>query len=106
MIGIPDSELGELGRLMTVWANGQQFPPTQRAIARKLGVSNQQVAKWLRGQYAVSLKPVDVRNIAQMMAGGQDSDTVYLEVLNAVLRDIGLLPKRGVRDQVGERRAR
>lgn len=98
MIDIPDQELGELGRLIVRWANGERFPPSQAQVARHLGVSKTQLSNWLRADYKMNLKPADLRSIAQLVAPAMGaSEDAYTVALNAMLRDLGLLPgARGV----------
>lgn len=104
MIDTHDGELGELGRLIADWANSQRFPPSRVQIAREVGVSKQQISNWMRGDFKHPLKPLDVEALARMMTpNGQDHRGLYSEVLEAMLRDTGHLPKAG---RLGDRQAR
>ena len=101
----PAEELGELGRLIEAWMDGERFRPTQREVAKELRVSPQLVSNWMRGNYKGLLKPDDVRRLARMMTrAGQSEADVHQEVLEAILHDTGHLP-RGRRLTI-ERRAR
>lgn len=97
MIDTHDGELGELGRLIADWANSQRFPPSRVQIAREVGVSKQQISNWMRGDFKQPLKPTDVEALSKMMSMD------YNEVLEAMLRDTGHLPKAG---RLRDRKAR
>lgn len=89
-------ELGELGQLIDAWASSQRFRPTQAEMAKELKVSPQQVSNWMRGHYKLSLKPIDVQRVVDMIASpGDDKADIRDQVLQAMLRDTGHLPPRG-----------
>lgn len=92
MIDTPDAELGELGRLIKTWANAQRFPPSQRELARELGVSQQLVSNWMRGNYKASLKPSHLAAVARMLGDPDPNGRIYQGALTSMLRDLGLVP--------------
>ena len=83
MIDVPDSELGELGRLIVAWADSERFPPNQTEVARELRVTKSMVGTWLRGDYKHPLKPYTLDLIAKL------THLPLHTVMDAVLYDAG-----------------
>lgn len=79
--------MSELGKLIQAYIDSQVYPPTDSAVARKLGVSRSALGKWKRGDAMPS--PDNLRAIATLLGVG------YMRVLDAALIDDGYLPKDG-----------
>lgn len=69
--------------LVREWMESQQFPPTQAAVARHLGVQRSAVSQWKKGQAHPT--PGNLRAMATM------TGVAYELFLDALLRDQGYL---------------
>lgn len=69
--------------LVRQWMESQQFPPTQAAVARHLGVQRSAVSQWKKGQAQPT--PENLRAMATM------TGVAYELFLDALLRDQGYL---------------
>lgn len=69
--------------LVRQWMESQQFPPSQAAVARHLGVQRSAVSQWKKGQATPT--PDNLRAMATM------TGVAYELFLDALLRDQGYL---------------
>lgn len=70
-------------QIVRQWMEGQQFPPSQAAVARYLGVNRSAVSQWKKGQAQPT--PDNLRAMATM------TGVSYERFLDALLRDQGYL---------------
>lgn len=77
--------MGELGKLIQEYIDRQEYPPSDAAIGRRLGVTRSTVGNWKRGD--AMPKPDNLRDLATLMG------VSYTRVLDAALADSGYLPK-------------
>ena len=70
-------------QIVRQWIEGQQFPPSQAAVARYLGVNRSAVSQWKKGQAQPT--PDNLRAMATM------TGVSYERFLDALLRDQGYL---------------
>jgi len=75
--------VGHLGRLLTDWADGHRFRPSNAQMAELFGVKRQTVGNWMRG--GTLPHPEALRAVARV------TRISYNAVLSAALRDAGYL---------------
>lgn len=77
--------MGELGRLIEAHRDEQQYPPSNAAIGRAVGVTRTTIANWLNGDGLPS--PENLRRLATLLG------VPYWRVLEAALVDSGYMPR-------------
>lgn len=90
-------EATHVWRLVQEWIDGEQFPPTQAAIARYLHVQRSAVSQWKTGKASPS--PENLRSLAAM------TGLPYSRFLDALLRDQGYLRTETFDDTASTTRA-
>lgn len=78
-----------LWRVVQAWLNELPFPPSQRQLAKALGVSPQTITNWRTGD--TRPRPDNVRAIAEMMRLHVGPDA-YDKLIYAVNQDQGYYP--------------
>lgn len=80
----------ELWRAVDRWRMSQTFPPNQSALAKHIGVGRSTVSQWKNG---------DSRPSPDHMRAIQSATGIrYRDLLDAMLADMGYLPKEVVAD--------
>lgn len=77
-----------IGQLLEEFRDSQAFPPSNRAIARSLGVSATTLARWVQGDAVPGFlpTPTSIANLADLLG------KPYREVFEAAATDAGYLP--------------
>lgn len=82
-----DRRPGELWAIIQQWMDAMPYPPSQRQLAKRLGVSSSVLSDWKYGEGFPS--PARLERLAAEMR------VPYERVLNAVLIDRGYRAPRG-----------
>ena len=75
---------GDLWTIVETYRDSQSYPPSVRAIAKRLGISNMTLVNW-RDRLTHLPRPENLHALAEL------TGVPYRDVLDAALRDAGYL---------------
>lgn len=78
-----------LGELVQAHIDAQQYPPSERALASRIGIAQSGLAKWRKGPLSRVPDVDNLRSAARVLG------VPYRVVLNAALHDAGYLEEVG-----------
>ncbi|HLR95117.1 MAG TPA: helix-turn-helix transcriptional regulator [Jiangellaceae bacterium] len=94
-----ESHGGQLWRIIERYIDGFTYPPSERAVAKKMGIKATTMNNW---KHATMTRLPDVDHLEAI---ARVTGVPYEEVMDAALADTGYLPVRK-RDQPSQRRGK